>query len=427
MPPSVFSSSEKTLIKSVFPSSSYKIITVSPARIYAAYPTPDRWYYLGVEGALAFVRDAKNTFHFKLVDLASTGTISWDHELYDDFYFYEDKPYFHTFAGDHCMLGLCYADESSAEQMYKKVSNRSKYMKSSSGSSGFGLAKKLTNFMSSSSSDDRKSKSHVSEDTKLEPGLVAQLGNMGVSESDIRNNEGFIRDFLGHGAGNAASAAEGYTGRLPPPITDTLSMRHAPPPPPSAASTSSPAAVPRLPTRNVSSTAVPPPTPPISTRPSLPPAPPARPSAGTSTAPPPPPPPPVGGRIPPAVPSRPSLGGRGPPPPPPTRPSAVVGVPPAPPAPPAPSCATSGVSGLPPPQPGRDALLASIQGKSVKDLKKTDSSVPSPIPTGGSPQSSTNTGTNGGGMDLASALSSALNKRKDNMGRSDGEESDDDW
>ena len=83
------------------------------------------------------------------------------------------------------MLGLCYADESSAEQMYKKVSNRSKYMKSSSGSSGFSIAKKLTNFMSSSSSDDRKSKSHVSEDTKLEPGLVAQLGNMGVSESDI--------------------------------------------------------------------------------------------------------------------------------------------------------------------------------------------------------------------------------------------------
>ena len=257
MPPSVFSSSEKTLIKSVFPSSSYKIITVSPARIYAAYPTPDRWYYLGVEGALAFVRDAKNTFHFKLVDLASTGTISWDHELYDDFYFYEDKPYFHTFAGDHCMLGLCYADESSAEQMYKKVSNRSKYMKSSSGSSGFGLAKKLTNFMSSSSSDDRKSKSHVSEDTKLEAGLVAQLSNMGVSESDIRNNEGFIRDFLGHGTGNAASAAEGYTGRIPPPITDMLSMRHAPPPPPSTASASSSAAVPRLPTRNASSTAVP--------------------------------------------------------------------------------------------------------------------------------------------------------------------------
>ena len=85
------------------------------------------------------------------------------------------------------------------------------------------------------------------------------------------------------------------------------------------------------------------------------------------------------------------------------------------------------MSGLPPPQPGRDALLASIQGKSVKDLKKTDSSAPSPMPTGGLPQSSTNADTNGGGMDLASALSSALNKRKDNMGRSDGEESDDDW
>ena len=28
------------------------------------------------------------------------GQITWDHELYEDFYFYEDKPFFDTFSGD---------------------------------------------------------------------------------------------------------------------------------------------------------------------------------------------------------------------------------------------------------------------------------------------------------------------------------------
>lgn len=66
--PSTFSSSEKSTIKSVLASSN-KIITVTPARIYVAYPTPDRWYYTGIEGALAFVRDAKGNFGFRIVDV----------------------------------------------------------------------------------------------------------------------------------------------------------------------------------------------------------------------------------------------------------------------------------------------------------------------------------------------------------------------
>jgi len=66
--------------------------------------------------------------------------------------------------------------------------------------------------------------------------------------------------------------------------------------------------------------------------------------------------------------------------------------------------------------------LASIQGKSVKDLKKTDKNAP---PPGASvPASATS---NGGGNDLASALANALNQRKGHMGGSDEEESDDDW
>ena len=452
MAPSVFTSSEKSLIKSLFPSSSYKIITVSPVRIYAAFPTPDKWYYTGVEGALAFVRDTSNVFHFKVVDLKSKGQIVWDHELYEDFYFYEDKPYFHTFAGDKCMLGLCYADESGAVQMYKKVSNRAKYAKSSSSSSGFSFAKKISSLIgsSSTSSDDKRvssSKAQLTDDTQAEPqwnGLVDQLGSMGVSEVDIKNNEGFLRDFLGRGSQKLVHDSHQTDNKLPPPTTSLMSTRNAPPPaPPAISALPVPLSVPSLPSRGVDSTSTPQSAPPVS-RHSLPPPPPARPGVGSSASPRPPPPPlpphPVSGRAPPPVPSRPVVGGRGPPPPPPPPPMrpdptrmSVPGLPaapPAPPGPPAPS-GSSSMSGLPPPQPGRDALLASIQGKSVKDLKKTDPNAPPPRSSGGTGGSASSlsaaAGMSGGENDLESALSTALNKRKGNMGGSDEEESDDDW
>lgn len=69
MPSSSFSSSEKSLVKSVLVSSGCKIISATPARVYVAHPTPDRWYYTGIEGALALVRDADGHFGFRVVDL----------------------------------------------------------------------------------------------------------------------------------------------------------------------------------------------------------------------------------------------------------------------------------------------------------------------------------------------------------------------
>ena len=37
---------------------------------------------------------------FKLVDLQGTRGIVWEHELYDNFTLNEDRPFFHSFAGD---------------------------------------------------------------------------------------------------------------------------------------------------------------------------------------------------------------------------------------------------------------------------------------------------------------------------------------
>ena len=80
---------------------------------------------------------------------------------------------------------------------------------------------------------------------------------------------------------------------------------------------------------------------------------------------------------------------------------------------------------LPPPQPGRNALLASIQGKGIHSLKKTGDApghTPSPPPV---EEAATEAASSGGG-DLTSALARALNDRNRRMRGSDDEDSDDD-
>lgn len=97
---SSLSAEEKTKVKHSV-SSSDKIFFATVARIYYAYPNPNKWSYTGIQGGLALTRDTKhNTFHFKVVDLDGTRGVIWEHELYDNLEFYQDRPYLHSFAGD---------------------------------------------------------------------------------------------------------------------------------------------------------------------------------------------------------------------------------------------------------------------------------------------------------------------------------------
>ena len=105
---STLSSDDKNKVKSAVPVSSFKIHTATLARIYFAYPEPSRWSYGGLQGALAFVHDKqKNIFSVKMVDLAGTRGIIWEHELYEGFEYFSDRPYFQTFEGDVSQVGLC--------------------------------------------------------------------------------------------------------------------------------------------------------------------------------------------------------------------------------------------------------------------------------------------------------------------------------
>lgn len=441
---SAISSSDKSKVKSSIPSSSNKIITATVARVYAAPPGQSQWGYIGIEGALAFVRDqVKNTFYFKVVDLKGTRGVIWEHELYEGFQYNQDRTFFHSFEGDDCLVGFSFADESEANDLFKKVSNRSKYAKSKSSSSSSKKKKatsggKIDKSMIGAPSGFKHvahmgfSAEHGFSSENVDPtwqALLEQLGSLGISEKDIRQNESFIKDFVGKRGGPGAAAkpkppAAPKAKKVPPPAP--TSKRKAPPPPPAPRSRHTATAS----TASASSVAPPPPPPPrsgggASAAPPTPPPPPARAAAGSSAPPPPPPP------------MRPAAGGGAPPPPPPPPPMGGSGAPPPPPPPPA----AGGSAPLPPPQDGRNALLASIQGKSINNLKKTDASAPPPpgraaavgagagVAAGAAASASgaDSPASGGGDGDLASALAAALSQRKENMGDSDEEGSDDDW
>ena len=91
---------EKNKVKTTL-AASCKILMCTVARIYYAYPDPQKWSYSGEQGGLAFVKDKGNgLYYLRLVDLQGTRGVIWYHELYENFTMNEDRPFFHSFAGD---------------------------------------------------------------------------------------------------------------------------------------------------------------------------------------------------------------------------------------------------------------------------------------------------------------------------------------
>jgi hypothetical protein len=98
---SSLTSDEKNKLKATLNVGNAKIVAGAFARIYYAHPDPQAWAYSGFQGALALVKDqSKGAFFMRLVDTDGTRGQIWEHELYDDFELYTDRPYFFSFPGD---------------------------------------------------------------------------------------------------------------------------------------------------------------------------------------------------------------------------------------------------------------------------------------------------------------------------------------
>lgn len=62
---------DKEKVKRAIPKASNKIVDVTVARLYIAYPDPGSWTYTGLSGAIGLVNDlVGNTFFLKLVDIS---------------------------------------------------------------------------------------------------------------------------------------------------------------------------------------------------------------------------------------------------------------------------------------------------------------------------------------------------------------------
>ncbi|CAD6984137.1 unnamed protein product [Tilletia controversa] len=211
----------KSKVKAALPSSTYKILTATVGRLYAAYPDPNQWSYTGIEGAVAFVRNlnvnpsvpsgtgSEAPFAFKIVDIKGTRGVIWDWQVElkpEAFEYFNDRGFLHTFAGTECMLAFSFANETEAAELYKKVNSRSKYAKAKTPSSRktkSGGTGKIDKSMISGPSGFKhvahmgySSEAGFASAGDVDPSwqqLLAQLSGLGVSEKDIKKNEGFIR------------------------------------------------------------------------------------------------------------------------------------------------------------------------------------------------------------------------------------------
>lgn len=69
--PSILSDADRETVLRTVPKPSNKILAVGVARLYVAYPNPNRWKDTGLQGAAVLANDlVGHTFWIKLVDIS---------------------------------------------------------------------------------------------------------------------------------------------------------------------------------------------------------------------------------------------------------------------------------------------------------------------------------------------------------------------
>lgn len=72
--PSILNDVDKETVKRFVPKHTNKIQAVAVARLYVAYPDPQRWKYTGLQGAVVLANDlVGNTYWLKMVDISVSG------------------------------------------------------------------------------------------------------------------------------------------------------------------------------------------------------------------------------------------------------------------------------------------------------------------------------------------------------------------
>ncbi|KAL8664762.1 MAG: hypothetical protein Q9202_002765 [Teloschistes flavicans] len=275
--PSVLSDSDKETVRRTVPKSANKIQAVAVARLYIAYPNKQRWLYTGLQGAAVLANDlVGNTFWIKM---GSNRGVLWDQEVYDPFYYNQDRTFFHSFELEGCLAGLSFVDEKEARQFKKKMDEREKNASKSTKATPFqglgpqapaivqpngktqsrfgGLSGLLHGQRSSSAPHvsqpppplppppslppPRESpslgRSSPSKDQQfslddVDPSILDELLEMGITADTIEDNLDFIKIYIEQK--KAAEAADGTEDGVSDGVHDDRRTKAPPPPPPTA-------------------------------------------------------------------------------------------------------------------------------------------------------------------------------------------------
>ncbi|KAL8732359.1 MAG: hypothetical protein Q9166_002757 [cf. Caloplaca sp. 2 TL-2023] len=279
--PSVLSDLDKETVKRTVPKSANKIQAVAVARLYIAYPNKQRWVYTGLQGAAVLANDlVGNTFWIKLVDISSSNRgVIWDQEIYDPFYYNQDRTFFHSFELEECLGGLSFVDEKEAKTFKKKMDEREKNASKSTRATpfqGLGLQASVSSHTNGKShsrfgglsgllhGQRSSSAPHISQPPPPPPsipppressalarsspqqqqhhplddvdpswrGILGELLEMGITEDQIEENSDFIKEYLEQK--KAAELADGVGDRNGDGINDDRRSKAPPPPPPAA-------------------------------------------------------------------------------------------------------------------------------------------------------------------------------------------------
>ncbi|RYP68182.1 hypothetical protein DL769_005576 [Monosporascus sp. CRB-8-3] len=284
---SILSDEDKETVKRVVPKHTNKIQAVAVARLYVAYPNRSKWTYTGLQGAIVLANDlVGNTYWLKMVDVSPAGRgVIWDQEIFDTWSYNQDRTFFHTFELEDCLAGLSFVDEKEAKQFKKKMDEREKNASKATKNTPFGGPAQHSaghkgffggifgghrhssapsptppdspraslppqHFHARMSSGNlsglHNPPSEFAELEAYDPNWRQNFGNFlteqGLTDEFIRENQGFIVDFLKQ----KGSAINTPPPPPPPPVSIEKPQIHAtghsrapPPPPPSARGTES--------------------------------------------------------------------------------------------------------------------------------------------------------------------------------------------
>ncbi|PYH45353.1 WASP family protein [Aspergillus saccharolyticus JOP 1030-1] len=198
--PSILTDADKETVRRTVPKPANKILAVAVARLYVAYPDPQRWTYTGLQGAAVLANDTVGrTFWLKLVDVSPAGRgVIWDQEIYDNFAYNQDRTFFHTFELEDCPAGFSFADEKEAKTFIKKVHEREK---------------------------------HATKETRLTP--FASTRGQGPAPV-INGKHGVGRSLFGSLLGHRSSSGSHAQTITPAELPPAPSIQVAPPPPPAS-------------------------------------------------------------------------------------------------------------------------------------------------------------------------------------------------